>query len=579
MCHRCTSPLFSARRSSWLRCHWLPASSPRVAPRALIQSKPCEANEINDQKSTIGNSMNDLRFAVRQFFKNTAFTAIAVLTLGLGIGANSAVFALINGLLVRPLPYHDSSGLVLLWEQFPAQGLERIPVSAPEYLDYEKQTHSFERIAAFNSATFKWKTGDLPERVQGAVVSPSIFPLLGVEPIKGRAFAQEEFGEGRDDVVVISERLWKRRFNSDPALIGNKLYLNGRSYTVIGIMPARFEFPLLLFNIQGMQFTEQADIWKPIAFTKSELESRGSRSYGVIARLRAGASLSGAQAEVSTITADWKRQHPDNYGEFGSFGAKIYPLQQQVVGGMRDGLIILLGAVALVLLVACANLATMLLARASARERFSRDRKRNSVRINSGTGERQTGVDRGFERRRSRINYPRAAKSGAQRTGDRRSCAGIGSVGWGRVAYEELYASISSQPRVRFTKRPDDGTRIAAAEIPAGAECRRPWRDSNNQLLHRGAATHRELVRSRTRGDCLRAPSERIEQRFVVRNRRPQCKPRKGFTRRGNSRNNSRLFSRAAHAATTRPFFCRLRHSGLFEGCYHQSCLRAEVLA
>src|SRR6266567_8986876 len=184
MCHRCTSPLFSARRSSWLRCHWLPASSPRVAPRSLIQSKPCEANEINDQKSIIRNSMNDLRFAVRQSFKNTAFTAIAVLTLGLGIGANSAVF-------VRPLPYHDSSGLVLLWEQFPAQGLERIPVSAPEYLDYEKQTHSFERIAAFNSATFNLKTGDLPERVQGAVVSPSIFPLLGVEPIKGRAFAQE----------------------------------------------------------------------------------------------------------------------------------------------------------------------------------------------------------------------------------------------------------------------------------------------------------------------------------------------------------------------------------------------------
>jgi len=313
--------------------------------------------------------VNDLRFAVRQFFKNPAFTAIAVITLGLGIGANSAVFGLINALLVRPLPYHDSSRLALLWEQFPSQGLERIPVSAPEYLDYEKQTHSFERIAAFNSASFNLKTGDLPERVQGAVVSPSIFPLLGVEPIKGRAFAQEEFGQGRDDVVVISERLWKRQFNSDPALIGNKLYLNGRSYTVIGIMPARFEFPLSLFNIQGMQFTERADIWKPIAFTKSELESRGSRSYGVIARLRAGATVSGAQADVSTITTDWKRQHPDNYGEFGSFGAKIYPLQQQVVGGMRDGLVILLGAVALVLLVACANLATMLLARASARER------------------------------------------------------------------------------------------------------------------------------------------------------------------------------------------------------------------
>ena len=211
--------------------------------------------------------MTDLRYALRQLAKSPGFTAVAVLTLALGIGANSAVFGLINGLLVKPLPYHDSSRLVLLWEQFPSQGLERIPVSAPEYLDYEKQTHSFERIAAFVSASFNLKTADLPERVQGAVVSPSVFPLLGIEPIKGRTFAQEEFGEGRDDVVVISERLWKRRFNSDPALIGNKLYLNGRSYTVIGIMPARFEFPLPLFNIQGMQFTERADIWKPIAFT------------------------------------------------------------------------------------------------------------------------------------------------------------------------------------------------------------------------------------------------------------------------------------------------------------------------
>ncbi len=261
--------------------------------------KHCEWNEWNCQIIDCAR-MTDLRYALRQLAKSPGFTAVAVLTLALGIGANSAVFGLINGLLVKPLPYQDSSRLVLLWEQFPSQGLERIPVSAPEYLDYEKQTHSFERIAAFVSASFNLKTGDLPERVQGAVVSPSVFPLLGVEPIKGRTFAQEEFGEGRDDVVVISERLWKRRFNSDPALIGNKLYLNGRSYTVIGIMPARFEFPLPLFNIQGMQFTERADIWKPIAFTKGELELRGSRSYGVIARLRADASVSSAQAEVST---------------------------------------------------------------------------------------------------------------------------------------------------------------------------------------------------------------------------------------------------------------------------------------
>jgi putative ABC transport system permease protein len=135
--------------------------------------------------------MSDFRFAVRQLVKQPAFTVVAIITLALGIGANSAVFGLINALIVRSLPYQDSSKLVLLWEQFAAQGLERIPVSAPEYLDYENQTHSFERIAAFHSESFNLKTGDLLERVQGAVVSPSIFPLLGVEPIKGRVFARK----------------------------------------------------------------------------------------------------------------------------------------------------------------------------------------------------------------------------------------------------------------------------------------------------------------------------------------------------------------------------------------------------
>src|SRR5947209_2449362 len=312
--------------------------------------------------------LSEIKVALRGLAKSPAFTAIAIATLALAIGANSAVFSLINALLVRPLPYQAPSRIALIWEQFATQGLDRIPCSPPEYLDLEKEFQSGTGLAAFNYQTFNVGGGDVPERISGAVVTPSLFPLLGVEPVKGRVFAREEQGEGHDDVIVISERLWKHRFNSDPTLIGKPLLLNDRRFTVIGIMPANFEFPIPLFGIQGNTFAERVDIWKPVAFTKNELESRGGRSYGLITRLRPGVSLAKAQAELDTIISHWVQTYKDNYSG-GGFGAKIYGLQDQVVGGMRTGLAILFGAVVFVLLIACANLATMLLARASWRER------------------------------------------------------------------------------------------------------------------------------------------------------------------------------------------------------------------
>lgn len=312
--------------------------------------------------------LNEIKVALRGLLKTPGFTIIAIATLALAIGANTAVFSLINGLLIRPLPYQQPSKLALIWERFAAQGLDRIPVSPPEYLDLKDQFHSCTHIAAVTYQTFNLGGGDVPERISGAMVSPVLFPLLGVEPIKGRTFANEEQGEGHDDVVVISERIWKRRFNSDPSMIGKPLLLNGRNYTVIGIMPARFEFPIPMFGVQGNQFAERVEIWKPTAFTSAELKQRGSRSYSLIARLRSDVSLAQAQAELDTVIANWIRTYPDNYAG-AEFGARIYPLHDEVVGGMRVGLAILLGAVVFVLLIACANLATMLLARANTRER------------------------------------------------------------------------------------------------------------------------------------------------------------------------------------------------------------------
>jgi putative ABC transport system permease protein len=312
--------------------------------------------------------IQDLRLAFRSLINTPGFTFVAIITVALAIGANTTVFSLVNALLIRPLPYKNPQELVLLWEKFSAQGLDRIPVSAPEYFDYEKEIKSLE-IAGFDYTDLNLTAGEMPERIAGAVVTPSLFPVLGAEPFRGRTFTRNEFGEGNDNVVVISERLWKRRFNSDPEFVGKQLSLNGRSFTVIGIMSAKFQFPLPLFNVQGGTFGQQVDIWKPIAFTKNELESRGSRSCGIVGRLKPGVSLSQAQAELDTIIAGWVSRFPDSYDPATRFGGTLYKFHEQVVGGMQTALVILLGAVALVLLIACANLTTMLLARAGARER------------------------------------------------------------------------------------------------------------------------------------------------------------------------------------------------------------------
>src|SRR5215471_13323600 len=314
--------------------------------------------------------LKDIRFALRQLLKQPGFTLIAVLTFALAIGATTAVLSLVNALLVRPLPYKDPQRLVLLLQHFKSQNLERIPVSPPEFQDYETCSHSFEKLGAFTFANFNLAAEDRPERIAGATVTAGVLPLLRVSPIKGRFFQPEECTLGRDDVVIISARLWQGRFNSDPQIIGTKLLLNGKSFTVVGVMPASFDFPLQLFNLgNGSHFGGRAEIWKPLAFTDDEMKMRGSRGYSIIGRLGARTSIAQAQAEIETINAQMRRDHPKNYSQDNSFGGDVFPLHDLAVGGMRPALLILVGAVFLVLLIACANLTTMLLARAAARER------------------------------------------------------------------------------------------------------------------------------------------------------------------------------------------------------------------
>ncbi len=311
-----------------------------------------------------------LKFAARMLAKTPAFTIIATVTLALAIGANTAVLSLVNALLVRPLPYRAPQELVLLLQHFKTQNLERIPVSVPEFVDYQTRTRSFEKIGAFNYQSYNLSGNDRPERITGATVTADVFPALGVAPIAGRMFDPAECTAGRDDVVMISERLWQRRFNRDPQLIGGKILLNGRNFTVVGVMAGKFDFPLQLFDLgSGNEFRDQADIWQPMVFTERALKNRGSRGLGVIARLKPGVSGEKAQAEIETLNAQMRRENPDNYTQDNSFGGEIFSLQQLAVGKMRPALLTLLGAVFLVLLIACANLTTMLLARAASRER------------------------------------------------------------------------------------------------------------------------------------------------------------------------------------------------------------------
>src|SRR5438270_5998559 len=312
----------------------------------------------------------DLRFALRQLLKQWGFTAIAVLTIALAISATTAVLSLVNALLVRPLPYREPQRLVLLLQHFKSQNLERIPVSPPEFLDYETRAQSLEKLGAFGFTRFNLAGQDRPERLAGVTLMAGVLPLLGVSPIKGLFFQPEECKPGRDDVVILSARLWQRRFNSDPQIIGKKLLLNGKSFTVVGVMPAGFDFPLQLFNLgNGGQFHERAEIWKPLAFTDNEMKARGSREYALIGRLAAGTSVPRAQAEIETSNAQMRGEHREKCRLDTSLGGEVFPLQQLAVGGIRPALLILLGAVFLVLLIACANLTTMLLARAAARER------------------------------------------------------------------------------------------------------------------------------------------------------------------------------------------------------------------
>ncbi|MBI3665164.1 MAG: ABC transporter permease, partial [Acidobacteria bacterium] len=298
--------------------------------------------------------LQDLRYALRLLAKNPGFTAVVALALGLGIGANTAIFSVVNTVLLRPLPFRDPEGLVMLWGKLPQQGLERMPSSPADIADWRKESRSFESIAAFN----RWQatlTGQgEPEQINGGRASAELFPMLGVQPTLGRAFLPEEDRPGGNRVVVLSDGLWRRRFGADAGIIGRALTLNGESFTVTGVMPAGFRFP-----------TKEFELWAPLALDPNQL-SRGAHYLVAFGRLKPGVSLTEAAEEMGIIAGRLAQEYPQTNS---GWGVNIVLLRQQLVGDIRPALLVLLGAVGFVLLIACANAANLLLARAAGRTR------------------------------------------------------------------------------------------------------------------------------------------------------------------------------------------------------------------
>ena len=299
----------------------------------------------------------DLRYGLRALLKNPGFTIVAVIALALGIGANSAIFSVVNAVLLRPLPFKNPQQLVMVWENAAHLGFPKNTPSPPNFLDWQRQNTVFTGMAAMSERSFNLTGVGEPERLDGRRVSANLFDLLGVPALLGRTFVPEDDRSG-SRVVLLSYSLWQRRFGSDPGIIGRAVTFNGQSYTVIGVMPRSMHLPAY--------GTWRDQVWVPIAFTNEETTERGNHFLEVIARIRPGTTLKQAQAEMETIAARLSKEYP-RYNM--RIGANITPLHEELVGDIKPALFILLGAVGFVLLIACANVANLLLARAAVREK------------------------------------------------------------------------------------------------------------------------------------------------------------------------------------------------------------------
>lgn len=306
--------------------------------------------------------LQDLKYGLRVLARSPGFTLVAILTLALGIGANTAMFSVVNAVLLRPLAYNDSASLVNIWGKLEKEGIPRNWLSEPEYWDLLDRTQSFAKIGIYTiGGGVSLTSSDAPPvQASAALANAGLFPILAVHPALGRTFASGPNGEdqpGHNHVTILSYALWRSQFGGDPNIIGKEIQLDRESYSVVGVLPKDFSFA-------GKQ-----DLWLPASLNRAKPRNRGSHFYFAVARLKLGVTIAQASAELDRFAAQLAREYPDNYPSSAGWGMFLVPLKEQMVGQIRPALLVLLGAVGFVLLIACVNIANLLLANGSARER------------------------------------------------------------------------------------------------------------------------------------------------------------------------------------------------------------------
>ncbi len=314
-------------------------------------------------------SWNDLRFSIRSLLREPAFAIIAVLTIALGVGANTAIFSVVNGVLLRPLPYEEPGRLVLLQESVPewAHMYPVLPVSARHFTEWRQRASTLERLSAFDIRKLSITGSGQPEQTPVVRASADFFETLGVRPALGRGFVKGEDTAGRERVVVLSDSLWRRRFHADPGILGKTVIVGAQNHTVVGVLSPSFRFPAAkAFDIGGT-IPEHPDVFKPLVFRKDELDQQvGNHNYLVVARLKPGVSSDRTLAEMNVIASQLMKEAGEETIHLKGY---ISPLDDAIVGKSRTGLLVLLGAVGAVLLIVCVNLANLALARGERRSR------------------------------------------------------------------------------------------------------------------------------------------------------------------------------------------------------------------